>query len=143
MLDKICRRRRWYEALGCLKESIQFKSSCQSTMIHISKFDPRLFQNIMSKIISSREYIDVVGNKELILCQKVKTYNIEESQRIVTIMLLSANVLNYHFLYVLCSYIEKDAFKMFLKLCHHSLKIFLPYGRLYIHHSYSMAIYMF
>jgi hypothetical protein len=24
MLDKLCRRRRWYEALGCLRESIQF-----------------------------------------------------------------------------------------------------------------------
>jgi hypothetical protein len=24
MLDKLCRKKRWYEALGCLKESIQF-----------------------------------------------------------------------------------------------------------------------
>jgi hypothetical protein len=24
MLDKLCRKRRWYEALGCLRESIQF-----------------------------------------------------------------------------------------------------------------------
>jgi hypothetical protein len=23
MLDKLCRRRRWYEALGCLRETIQ------------------------------------------------------------------------------------------------------------------------
>jgi hypothetical protein len=28
------------------------------------------------------------------------------------------------------------------KLCHHSLKKFLSYGRLYIHHFYTMAIYM-
>jgi hypothetical protein len=36
------------------------------------------------------------------------------------------------------------AFKCkYLKLCHHSLKKFLSYGRSYIHHSYTMAIYMF
>jgi hypothetical protein len=61
----------------------------------------------MFKIISSREDIDVVGNKELILCRKVKTYNMEESQRMVIFMLLSASILEYHFLCVLCSHIEK------------------------------------
>jgi hypothetical protein len=33
----------------------------------------------------------------------------EESQRMVTIMLLSASILNYHFLCVLCSHIEKES----------------------------------
>jgi hypothetical protein len=113
LLDKLCRRRRWYEALGCLRESIPINSSYQSTMIYISKIDPRLFQIIISKLISSREDINVVGNKELILCRKVKTYNMEESQRMVTIMLLS--IINYHFLCVLCSHLEKKkALKMFL-----------------------------
>jgi hypothetical protein len=51
------------------------------------------------------ESIDVVGNKELILCRKVKAYNMEESQRMVTIMLLSASILNYYFSCVLCSHI--------------------------------------
>jgi hypothetical protein len=31
---------------------------------------------------------------------------------------------------------------MFLKLCHHSLKKFLSYGRLCIHHCYIMTIYI-
>jgi hypothetical protein len=38
----------------------------------------------------------------------------EESQRMVTIMPLSASILNYHFLCVLCSHIEKKALQMFL-----------------------------
>ncbi len=29
MLDKLCRKRRWYEALGCLRKLIQFNSSYQ------------------------------------------------------------------------------------------------------------------
>jgi hypothetical protein len=58
----------------------------------------------------------------------------------VTIMLLSAN--NYHFLCVLCSHIEKESTSNVFKLCHHYLKKFLLYGRLYIHHFYIMAIYM-
>jgi hypothetical protein len=33
----------------------------------------------------------------------------EESQRMVTSMLLSASILNYHFLCVLCSHIDKEA----------------------------------
>jgi hypothetical protein len=60
----------------------------------------------------------------------------------VTFMLLSASILNYHFLCVLCSHIEKVSTPNILKLCHHSLKKFLPYGRLHIHHFYTMAIYM-
>jgi hypothetical protein len=43
---------------------------------------------------------------------------------------------------VLCSHIEKEALQMSLKLCHLSLKKFLSYGRLHIHHLYTMAIYM-
>jgi hypothetical protein len=66
----------------------------------------------------------------------------EESQRMVTIMLLSASILNNHFLCVLCSHIEKESTSNVFKLCHHSLKKFLSYGRLYIHHFYTMAIYM-
>jgi hypothetical protein len=34
---------------------------------------------------------------------KIKVYNMEESQRMVT---LSASILNYHFLCVLCSHID-------------------------------------
>jgi hypothetical protein len=60
----------------------------------------------------------------------------------VTVMLLSASILNYHFSCVLCSHIEKEALQMSLKLCHHSLKKFLSYGRLHIHHLYTIAIYM-
>jgi hypothetical protein len=33
----------------------------------------------------------------------------EESQRMVTFMFLSASILNYHFLCVLCSHIEKGS----------------------------------
>jgi hypothetical protein len=66
----------------------------------------------------------------------------EESQWIVTFMLLSASTLNYHFLCVLCSHIEKESTSNVFKLCHHSLKKFLSYGRLYIHLFYTMAIYM-
>jgi hypothetical protein len=74
---------------------------------------PRLtqgyFKLLCLKLISSQEDIDVVGNKELILYRKVKTYNMVESQRMVTIMLSNANILNYHFLCVLCSLIEKGS----------------------------------
>jgi hypothetical protein len=65
----------------------------------------------------------------------------EESQRIVTFMLLSARILNYHFLCALCSHIEKGSTLNVCKLCHHSLKKFLSYGRLHFHHFYTMAIY--
>jgi hypothetical protein len=109
----------------------------------ISKIDPKLFWIVISKnSYHLGEDIDVVENKELILCRKVKAYNMEESQRMVTIMFLSANILNYHFLCVLCSHIEKENTSNVLKICHHSLKKFLSYGRLYIHHFYIMAIYM-
>jgi hypothetical protein len=64
--------------------------------------------------------------------RKIKAYNMEESQRMVTFMLLSASILNYHFLCVLCSHIEKEALQMSFKLCHDSLKKFLSYGRLHI-----------
>jgi hypothetical protein len=97
MLDKLFRKKRWYEALGCLKESIQFLLT-QVINLQWSTY-PRLtqgyFKLLCLKLISSWEDLDVVGNKELILCWKVKTYNMEESQRMVTIMLLSANILNY------------------------------------------------
>jgi hypothetical protein len=66
----------------------------------------------------------------------------EESQRMVTIMPLSASILSYHFLCVLSSHMEKESISNVFKLCHHSLKKFLSYGRLYIHHFYTMAIYM-
>jgi hypothetical protein len=71
--------------------------------------------------------------------QKIKAYNMEQSQRMVTFMLLSASIFNYHFPCVLCSHIEKKALKNIVKLCHHSS---LSYGRLHIHHFYNMAIYM-
>jgi hypothetical protein len=46
----------------------------------------------------------------------------------VTIMFLSASILNYHFLCVLCSHIEKESTSnVFFKLCHHSLKKFLSH----------------
>jgi hypothetical protein len=70
---------------------------------------------------------------------KIKTYNMEESQRMVTLMSLSESIFNYHFSCVLCSHIEKEALKNIVKLCHHS---FLSYGRLHIHHFYIMTIYM-
>jgi hypothetical protein len=43
---------------------------------------------------------------------------------------------------VLCSHIEKESASNIFELCHHSLKKFLSYGRLYIHHFYTLAIYM-
>jgi hypothetical protein len=46
----------------------------------------------------------------------------EESQRMVTIMFLSASILNYHFLCVLCSHIEKESTSNVFKLCHHSFE---------------------
>jgi hypothetical protein len=61
----------------------------------------------------------------------------------VTFMLLSASILTYHFLCVLCSHIEKGSTSIVLELYHHPLKKFLSYGRLHIHHFYTMAIYMF
>jgi hypothetical protein len=66
----------------------------------------------------------------------------EESQRMVTFMLLSASIINYHFLCVLCSHIEKESTSNVFELCHDSLKKFLSYGRLHIHHFYTMTIYM-
>jgi hypothetical protein len=68
MLDKLCRRRRWYEALGVLERvnSILINSSYQSSMIYISKIDPKLFQNSYHL----GEDIDVVGNKELYYAEK-------------------------------------------------------------------------
>jgi hypothetical protein len=50
--------------------------------------------------------------------RKIKAYNMEESQSMVTSMLLSASILNYHFLCVLCSHIEiystSNIFKFYL-----------------------------
>jgi hypothetical protein len=111
MLDKICRRRRWYEALGCLRESFQFLLT-QAINLQWSTY-PRLtqgyFKLLCLKLISSRRDIDVVGNKELILCRKVKTYNMEESQRMATNMLLSATILII-ISYVSCAnHIEKGS----------------------------------
>jgi hypothetical protein len=58
VLDKICRRRRWYEPLGCLRKLIQFLSTqaINLQMIYISKIDPRSLQFIVFKthIISGR-----------------------------------------------------------------------------------------
>jgi hypothetical protein len=53
---------------------------------------------------------------------KIKGYNIEERQRMVTLMSLSASIFNYHFSCVLCSHIEKEALKNVVKLCHRSLE---------------------
>jgi hypothetical protein len=55
------------------------------------------------------EDINVVGNKELSCAKKIKAYNMAESQRMVTSMPLSASILNYHFLCVLCSHIEMSS----------------------------------
>jgi hypothetical protein len=60
----------------------------------------------------------------------------------VTIMLLSARILKHHFLCVLCSHVEKESTSNVFYLSHHSLKKFLSYGRLHIHHVYTIAIYM-
>jgi hypothetical protein len=111
MLDKLFRKRRWYEALECLRKSIQFlfNSSYQSSMTYIQDWPKVIFELLYLKLISSPEDTNVVGNKELIPCRKIKAYNMEESQRMVTIILLSANILNYHFLCVLCSHIEKES----------------------------------
>jgi hypothetical protein len=53
---------------------------------------------------------------------KIKAYNMEESQRMVTLMSLSASIFNYHLSCVLCSHIEKEVLKNIVKLCHHSLE---------------------
>ena len=74
--------------------------------------------------------------------RNIKAYNMEESQRMVTFIFLSASILNYHFLCVLCSHIEKESTSNVFKLCHHSLKKFLSYGRLHIHSFYTLEIYM-
>jgi hypothetical protein len=50
----------------------------------------------------------------------------------VTIMFLSASISTYHFLCVLSSHIGKESTLNVFMLCHHSLKKFLSYGRLYI-----------
>jgi hypothetical protein len=58
VLDKLCRRRRWYETLGCLRELIQLLSTqaINLQMIYIFKIDPKLFQFIAFKthIISGK-----------------------------------------------------------------------------------------
>jgi hypothetical protein len=99
---------------GCLRESSQFTLT-QAINLQWSTY-PRLTQGYFKlsclKLISSRKDIDVVGNKELIPCQKGKTYNMEESQRMVTIMFSNASISSYHFLCDLCSYIEKEALKI-------------------------------
>jgi hypothetical protein len=70
---------------------------------------------------------------------KIKAYNMEESQRMVTLISLSASIFNYHFSCVLCSHIEKGStYNVFTILW----RKFLSYGRLHIHHFYIMAIYM-
>jgi hypothetical protein len=81
MLDKTCRRRRWYEALGCLRDLIQFllTQAINLQWSTYSRLTQGYFKLLYLKFISSREDIDVVGNKELILCRKVKTYNMEEN----------------------------------------------------------------
>jgi hypothetical protein len=58
VLDKLYRRGRWYEALGCLRKLIQFLSTqaINLQMIYIFKIDPRLLQFIVFKthIISGK-----------------------------------------------------------------------------------------
>jgi hypothetical protein len=74
---------------------------------------------------------------------KIKAYNMEESQRMVTPMSISAIIFNYHFSCVLCSHIEKgEHLKMLLNYVTILLRKFLSYGRLHIYHFYIMAIYM-
>jgi hypothetical protein len=72
MLDKLCRKKEMIWSFGVLEgvNSIFINSSYQSSMIYISKIDPKLFW-IMSKThIISGEDIDVVGNKELSYAEK-------------------------------------------------------------------------
>jgi hypothetical protein len=53
---------------------------------------------------------------------KIKAYNMKESQRMVTLMSLSASIFNYHFPCVLCSHIKNESLKNVFKLCHHPLE---------------------
>ena len=63
--------------------------------------------------------------------RNIKAYNMEESQGMVTFIFLSAIILICH---VSCVVTQKQkALKDVLKLCHHSLKKFLSYGRLCIY----------
>jgi hypothetical protein len=65
MLDKLCRR--WYEGLGCLRELFQFLST-QAINLQwsiYSRLTQSYFKLLYSKLILSREDIDVVGNKRL------------------------------------------------------------------------------
>jgi hypothetical protein len=71
MLDKLCRKRRWYEALGCLRKLIQFNSSYQI----FNDLYPWFTQSYSSNyyVLNSyhlEEVIDVVGNKELSYAEK-------------------------------------------------------------------------
>jgi hypothetical protein len=66
-------------------------SSYQSSIIYISKIDPKLFKFIIYSYHLGKD-IDVVGNKELPCARKIKAYNMEESQRMVTLMLSSASM---------------------------------------------------
>jgi hypothetical protein len=131
-------------SLGVLEgvNSILINSSYQSSNdLHIQDWPKVTSIYCIQNPYHLGEDIDVVGIKNHHV-RKIKAYNMEECQRMVTLILLSASILNYHFLYVLCSHIEKKALKLFLKLCHHSLKKFLSYGRLHILHFYITAIYM-
>jgi hypothetical protein len=67
MLDKLCRRRRWYEALECLRKSIQFLlTQAINLQWSISMIDPRLFFKLLClKPISSRGKYWCCRNKEL------------------------------------------------------------------------------
>jgi hypothetical protein len=122
--------------------SNSINSSYQSSMIYIHDW-PQVISNyyiLNSYHLEGRYWC--CRKQRSIMCRKIKTYNMEESQRMVTIIFSSASILDYHFLCVLCSHIEKESTSNVFKLCHHSLKKFLLYGRLSIHLFYNMTIYM-
>ena len=110
MLDKICRNRRWYEVLGCLGKSIQFLLT-QAINLQWSIY-PRLtqgyFKLLCLKLISSWEDVDVVGSEE-ILYAKIQGLQHGGKPKDGNTYLLSASILEYHFLCVLCSHIEKGS----------------------------------
>jgi hypothetical protein len=124
-----------------------WESPSNSYQLKLSVFNlyPWLTQGYSSNcyVLNSyhlKEDIDVVGNKKNYHAWKIKAYNIEESQRMVTSMHLSASILNYHLLCVVTQ--NCVALQMSSNLYYHSLKNFLSYGRLHTHHFHTMAIYM-
>ena len=106
MLDKICRNRRWYEVLGCLRKSIQFLLT-QAINLQWSTY-PRLpqgyFKLLCLKLISSRE--DDWWNNPMPKSQDLQHGGKPKDGNNYA---FKCKYLNYHFLCVLCSHIEKGS----------------------------------